>query len=217
VALTAEQRDRLRAFAGALAGTEETVPDARPAPGAALPPGVGAGVAASGSAPDATTQQALAAAEADQDGRTPGPAPAAGGTNARLRAVLRAVGRHVAHWDARIGDNVPTPGGLGWLVFALVFLIVAIVPFNGYTRLQWLWMALTGAATLPSSAPGPTPAQQAAAAGVVGQGIAAGASVAAGLPASTVPAPVASAFGQGLATGIQATSGFNLPRAVLGS
>jgi hypothetical protein len=42
----------------------------------------------------------------------------------------------------------PTPGGIGVLVIALLFFVWAIVPFNGHTRLEWLWLTITGRSRL---------------------------------------------------------------------
>lgn len=49
---------------------------------------------------------------------------------------------------------LPTPGGLGLIVLALVFFVFVIVPVNanGETRFALIWRALTGGATVP---PGP--------------------------------------------------------------
>jgi hypothetical protein len=44
---------------------------------------------------------------------------------------------------------IPTPAGLGPWILALVFLLFAVVPFNGHTRLQLIWYSLTGAAHVP--------------------------------------------------------------------
>lgn len=62
-----------------------------------------------------------------------------------LSGSLDAVGnksRAAADWMA----GLKTPGGVGFLVFVLVFFVWAIVPVNdtGQTRLQLLWGILTG-------------------------------------------------------------------------
>ena len=42
-------------------------------------------------------------------------------------------------------DRVPTPGGIGVLVLLIFLFLWAIVPVNGqYTRMQLLWLTLTG-------------------------------------------------------------------------
>lgn len=48
--------------------------------------------------------------------------------------------------------GLPTPGGVGMLIFALVvfgFAIIAVGP-NGETRLQLIWGTVTGTVTIPS-------------------------------------------------------------------
>jgi hypothetical protein len=54
---------------------------------------------------------------------------------------------------------LPTPGGVGLLVFALIFFVWAIVPVSsgGQTRLQLLWLTLTGHTSL---ATGEAPPEQ---------------------------------------------------------
>src|SRR5579875_2005187 len=54
---------------------------------------------------------------------------------------------------------LPTPGGVGLLVFALIFFVWAIVPVSsgGQTRLQLLWLTLTGHTSL---ATGEAPSEQ---------------------------------------------------------
>lgn len=68
----------------------------------------------------------------------------------------------LATWAA----NMPTPGGNLALLLILLFFAFAIIPVNaGKTRLQLIWLVLTGGADLPGqgAASGPT-AQQASSA-----------------------------------------------------
>ncbi len=48
---------------------------------------------------------------------------------------------------------VPAPGGIGLLILLLVFFNLAIIPVaNGHTRLQLIWLTLTGGAKMPQDA-----------------------------------------------------------------
>lgn len=57
-------------------------------------------------------------------------------------------------------DRVPTPGGIGVLLLLIFLFLWAIVPVNGqYTRLQLMWLTLTGRtkmASTPDAANTPT-------------------------------------------------------------
>lgn len=86
--------------------------------------------------------------------------------------------QNVSRFGNRAADKVsaaPTPGGIGFLVMALLFFIFVIVPVNGKaTRLKLIWLSLTGGATMPtdgggssSSAPGDAVDTAAGAAGAV--------------------------------------------------
>ncbi len=57
---------------------------------------------------------------------------------------------------------LPTPGGIGILVFVLIFFIWAIVPVSssGQTRLQLLWLTLTGHTVVNQGAVGEAPPEQ---------------------------------------------------------
>lgn len=49
-------------------------------------------------------------------------------------------------------DRTPTPGGIGVIIFLLLLFLWAIVPVNGdKTRLQLLWLTLTGRTQLAST------------------------------------------------------------------
>lgn len=45
--------------------------------------------------------------------------------------------------------NIPTPGGVWAALTVLLFLFLVLFPVNGNTRLYWLWLALTGNASIP--------------------------------------------------------------------
>lgn len=71
------------------------------------------------------------------------------------QSVIQSPGtiQKVAEASARTADNVggwlkglPTPGGIGALLFALIFFVWVIIPVNekGDTRLRMLWGVLTG-------------------------------------------------------------------------
>lgn len=47
--------------------------------------------------------------------------------------------------------NVPTPGGVWLPFFLLMFLLLALFPVNGHTRLKWLFLVFLGDAVWPSS------------------------------------------------------------------
>jgi len=78
-----------------------------------------------------------------------------------------------APWYERLSDwigeraaNAPTPGGNLALLLLLLFFAFAIIPVNaGKTRLQLIWLVLTGGADLPGqgAASGPTASQSASA------------------------------------------------------
>jgi len=83
-----------------------------------------------------------------------------------------------APWYERLSDwigeraaNAPTPGGNLALLLLLLFFAFAIIPVNaGKTRLQLIWLVLTGGADLPGQEPatGPTRGQSALQAGATG-------------------------------------------------
>lgn len=65
-----------------------------------------------------------------------------------LQNGISAISDKLTSW----ADAVPTPGGIGLLLFAIFFLIWAIVPVNGdKTRLQLLWLTLTGRTRMAAS------------------------------------------------------------------
>lgn len=171
MALTDEQRQRLRAYRAALehADSTPTQPLQIDPPRAYLTDPQRAGP---------TTPLRMPPPETPPEPEPePAPAPNKG------KAVATAFVRHLGQWDSAVGKGIPTPGGIGWLVFALVFLIFAVVPFNGYSRLQWIWMSLTGAATLPGGGQYTTQSALQDLAGATK-----GAAVGAALPALTNPA-----------------------------
>lgn len=47
-------------------------------------------------------------------------------------------------------DGLSMPGGMAAPLFILVVLLLVLVKNNGKTRLQWLWLVLTGNAALPN-------------------------------------------------------------------
>ena len=106
-------------------------------------------------------------------------------------------------WYARLSDwigeraaNAPTPGGNLALLLLLLFFAFAIIPVNaGKTRLQLIWLVLTGGADLPGqgAASGPTAQQassalQAGATGGVLAGTGLGTAIGAGLTGGLIPA-----------------------------
>ncbi len=111
-----------------------------------------------------------------QPGATPQPAALAAGTSPRTdsrargrqragrdkrlspaqsAAIIRAMPQHPATERASRAisalADAPTPGGLFPLIAALLFFIFAIVPVGpqGSTRLELMWRALTGGASIP--------------------------------------------------------------------
>lgn len=107
------------------------------------------------------------------------------------------VGR-VSDGLASWAENIPTPGGNLALVLMLLFFAFAIIPVNaGKTRLQLIWLVLTGNADLPGAgqASGPTAAQQ------VGSAIGTGAAAV----GSQLPTGIGTAIG--VATGNPALGG----------
>lgn len=71
------------------------------------------------------------------------------------RGISRFAASHAPGPAQRAGArlrSLPTPGGLGGVIAALLFFNVAIVPVgtSGQTRLLLLWQVLTGAVALPT-------------------------------------------------------------------
>lgn len=69
----------------------------------------------------------------------------------RLQSVgdrAQALGQSVESWSERVA----TPGGIGLLLLAIFFLLWAVVPVNGgKTRLELLWLTLTGRTKMSAS------------------------------------------------------------------
>ena len=184
MALTDEQRERIRAYARALQGDPNAAPT-QPLPAPSVPP-----------QPGGPTQPLRTPPPDEPETPAPGETPGNGNDNGKKpRAVARAFVRHLGKWDSHLGGSIPTPGRIGWLIFALVFLLFAVVPFNGHTRLQLIWYALTGAATLPggTGTPGQSATQAQAAINAVGSGFASGLGV---------PPGAGGAIGSGFASGL---------------
>lgn len=69
----------------------------------------------------------------------------------------------LSDWVGERAASAPTPGGNLALLLILLFFAFAIIPVNaGKTRLQLIWLVLTGGADLPGqgAASGPTATQQ---------------------------------------------------------
>ncbi|MBF6613881.1 MAG: hypothetical protein IVW55_12205 [Chloroflexi bacterium] len=137
--MTQRDMDDLRAYGGAT-----PVPASR----AVVP------VGDTGVTPLATTNStADGDGGGDGDGDKPTPKEPSASWRDRLRERIgdilpdfMAQSRSVGSYAARI----PTPGGLSALTATLVLLVSAVVPVNaGYTRLQLLWLTLTGKTSLP--------------------------------------------------------------------
>ena len=121
--------------------------------------------------PAATDDPAAEAGEADDGGAAPTPPPSSATPDEpetpptpaeTLRARIAGVRNVGAALDAALpvglvqgAARVPTPGGLFPLFVALFFFLFAIVPVHpsGATRLNLIWRALTGGASLPPSPP----------------------------------------------------------------
>lgn len=119
--------------------------------------------------PAATDDPAAEAGEADDGGAAPTPPPSSATPDEpetpptpaeTLRARIAGVRNVGAALDAALpvglvqgAARVPTPGGLFPLFVALFFFLFAIVPVHpsGATRLNLIWRALTGGASLPPS------------------------------------------------------------------
>lgn len=102
----------------------------------------------------------------------------------------------LSDWIGERAANAPTPGGNLALLLLLLFFAFAIIPVNaGKTRLQLIWLVLTGGADLPGqgAASGPTASQsasalQAGATGGVLAGTGVGTTIGAGLTGGLIPA-----------------------------
>lgn len=77
-----------------------------------------------------------------------GPEPNRMGPPAEGPGPAKTIIKHLKALDDRAAV-IPTPGDLGPWILALLFLVTVVVTFNGHTRLQLLWYALTGAAYVP--------------------------------------------------------------------
>lgn len=65
-------------------------------------------------------------------------------------ATVRAAQNIVREGGARLG-SIPTPGGLALPISILLFFFFLLVPVNGHTRLTWLWLVLSGNASVSSA------------------------------------------------------------------
>lgn len=75
--------------------------------------------------------------------------------------VVASVGGAISHTTGRINDavtsagrsiaTVSTPGSILLPVTILLVFFLLLLPVNGYTRAQWLWMALIGDAKIKTS------------------------------------------------------------------
>lgn len=101
--------------------------------------------------------------------------------------------------------NLPMPGGIGMLVFALVVFLFIIVPVNGTkTRMELIWLVLTGAYKLP----GDVSAQEdAATADAAAAGFLTGVQDVTGLPATQLLPPITPA--NAYSVGAALSGGFN--------
>lgn len=119
----------------------------------------GAGAGAGASAPSGSTTVPVSRGGATGPLQTPAPTPftpnraAVGPEPDRLPTPKQETfSRNLVHQLKAVDSRaavIPTPGDLGPWILALVFLLFAVVPFNGYTRLQLIWMALIGTAHVP--------------------------------------------------------------------
>ena len=58
--------------------------------------------------------------------------------------------------------NIPIPGDILLPLFILLLFFFALIPINGNTRLKWLWLAITGNASISASGGTPGAASNAA-------------------------------------------------------
>ncbi len=65
-------------------------------------------------------------------------------------ATNRAIGLGKEAWDGL--GNVATPGSIFLPVSILIVFFLLILPVNGHTRIEWLWLALTGGAKIDPGA-----------------------------------------------------------------
>ena len=146
MALSEEQIARIRAYARALQGDPNAAPT-QPLPAPQVPPQPGTQPARS------YLTNPIETAGPTGPLRTPAPPdPEAEQAQREKRSrVVRTFVRHLGKWDSNLGGRIPTPGGLAPWLFAFLFLIFAVVPFNGRSRLEWMWLALTGSASLPGT------------------------------------------------------------------
>lgn len=88
-------------------------------------------------------------ADAEETGEGPGLGDRLGGLRDR---AARVGGTLIPKQAVQRVAALPTPGGLGLIILALVFFVFVIVPVNanGDTRFALIWRALTGGATIPA-------------------------------------------------------------------
>lgn len=88
----------------------------------------------------------------------------------RTANMLRRSGMAIKTWGARTNRHLaalPTPGDVWTPIILLLFTFLVLIPVNGFSRMQWLWMVLlsdayismasVGAENLNPSTPAPTP------------------------------------------------------------
>lgn len=144
-------------------------------PSGVLPSGAASDVRSGDDAPTSTTPPPSAAPAAPTSQVTPTPPATPKQTKqpktppAPKAPAQPKPQRTHAPWYERLSDwigeraaNAPTPGGNLALILLLLFFAFAIIPVNaGKTRLQLIWLVLTGGADLPGQGAASGPTQQA--------------------------------------------------------
>jgi hypothetical protein len=72
--------------------------------------------------------------------------------------VKSEIGRYKYELNKRFSglEKVPIPGNIATPLITLLTFFVVLIPFNGYTRIGWLWLALIGQAVLAVNNSGTT-------------------------------------------------------------
>lgn len=78
----------------------------------------------------------------------------AASTVRQLGRYARVAGGNIRRWGGRVNNDLarlPTPGDVWTPIVILLFFFIVLVQVNGFSRLQWLWMAFLGDAAISSA------------------------------------------------------------------
>jgi hypothetical protein len=90
---------------------------------------------------DAAAKQQLATEKAEEDA-----------FKSSARATVQGAKKIVRNTGVTLG-NLPQPGSIVLPLVVLIVFFLLLIPVNGHTRFVWLWMVLSGNATIGQSSP----------------------------------------------------------------